>query len=703
MTDSSVLIESGDPDDAENVGAVLGHPALSDYVHPEEQFTVTSTDPVNDEFSLSNGKAFIGYNGGLDTSDGFERRQLMFAVEKTAETGISLDTVSGDNYVYLDAQIGTPDSPQWVVQSSQTPPSEESLLIATIRADDPDTDSTSERLFVQEYHNRAPDTVASSLTHPDDADISVDGSRFIGVGLGDDTLPPSTTRDLVRLDSAQDSELQTILNTPSFTSTVSLQTGTVFTGTQAVEVDIAGGEDGSTYTWSSSDFPTTFRPSDTLTFYTQYSNDSVRTGLFFGVSQRIASGATFNTLGYKFTLDASAEEIILERDPNASPLAWSETESVTDLSAMDGEWFEVEIEWSTDHQFTVTVTRTSTGTVVGSLSVDESTYVPDSTKWHSAGAVFATARATADTAPFIYYDGYDVERLDHVDEDAVDDGYRTVGKNVRPKGPIHTGPHEQAVGEHSAGVHGVVTNSPVSGPTEQRLRQWMIGGLSGSTLRWDTNADTAPYAVRDRTSLDRIPSLTANLSWEYDAFSDVPGWISHDDGGDASWTYEVTGLPRRLQATTDGSNTTNTEYGGVIATPIISPASIGSFRLTFKDVQYSQADFANSGLFGLTTQLPDVDPRTNGDGIIQEFDGQTSLVDGGTQSTVGTSITPDDLSIEYDQDAGEVRILDDGVVQETAAYSVTAAFRPVLAVESASSVSTAETISAGQLIVEELQ
>jgi|APHM01.1.fsa_nt_gi hypothetical protein len=39
MTDQYTLIESGDDDDAENVVSMFGHPALVDYVHPDEQFT----------------------------------------------------------------------------------------------------------------------------------------------------------------------------------------------------------------------------------------------------------------------------------------------------------------------------------------------------------------------------------------------------------------------------------------------------------------------------------------------------------------------------------------------------------------------------------------------------------------------------------------------------------------------------------------
>ena len=47
-----VLIESGDANEAENVDAMFGHPALVDYVHPDEQFEITGSD----------------YNGGTITN-----------------------------------------------------------------------------------------------------------------------------------------------------------------------------------------------------------------------------------------------------------------------------------------------------------------------------------------------------------------------------------------------------------------------------------------------------------------------------------------------------------------------------------------------------------------------------------------------------------------------------------------------------------
>lgn len=150
-----VLIESGDANEAENVDAMFGHPALVDYVHPDEQFTITLTDFQNGTITVSSGKAYIGVEQLL-VSTGEQRNQAMVAIERNEQT-VNLQTTNGINHLFLDANIGTKDSPLWKVFTTDDPPSPESIKVATIEAD-----STDSSISV-ELHNQGPDIVSELL------------------------------------------------------------------------------------------------------------------------------------------------------------------------------------------------------------------------------------------------------------------------------------------------------------------------------------------------------------------------------------------------------------------------------------------------------------------------------------------------------------------------------------------------------------
>lgn len=155
MVDENVLLETGDSDDAENFAAVLGHPALTNYVHPNEQFEVTNLDTSGDppaKLEISSGKAFVGYDGVMVTSTGEERRQLMFAVEKDAETGVEIAAPDQTNYLYIDLNIGA-NSADWTVTTTSIAPNESSLLVAELDISDTDGDDAADTMSVT-YVNR---------------------------------------------------------------------------------------------------------------------------------------------------------------------------------------------------------------------------------------------------------------------------------------------------------------------------------------------------------------------------------------------------------------------------------------------------------------------------------------------------------------------------------------------------------------------
>lgn len=148
-----VLIESGDPDDAENVDAMFGHPDLVDYVHPDETFEFVNLDATAGTFDVTDGKAYHSV-ATLATSGGEDRHQLMVTAYSEGATDLELATVDGINYVWFDPQIGIGDSPTFEVTVAENAPSDEALLIGRLNATDDDGDSVAESLEVEGYNNR---------------------------------------------------------------------------------------------------------------------------------------------------------------------------------------------------------------------------------------------------------------------------------------------------------------------------------------------------------------------------------------------------------------------------------------------------------------------------------------------------------------------------------------------------------------------
>jgi hypothetical protein len=229
MVDRHTLIEPGDPDDAENVDSMFGHPALVDYVHPDEQFVITNLDKNNEEFTISSGKAYISLTQQF-TSDGGERNRLMVACEVPEQT-VGLDDTGQNNYIWLQAQIGQTDSPQWVVTTSQSAPSDDSLLIAELNVENTDADSAPETLEVRKYYNRdGPNLIANSIdtanrddtgTNPDQSGIAVDSPLILNSPLLDSSGSTILDSSGVIQREALEKELTVDGATPATDATVS--------------------------------------------------------------------------------------------------------------------------------------------------------------------------------------------------------------------------------------------------------------------------------------------------------------------------------------------------------------------------------------------------------------------------------------------------------------------------------------------------
>ena len=203
MVDENVLLETGDSDDAENFAAVLGHPALTNYVHPNEQFEITNIDYSGDPpatLEISSGKAFVGYDGMMTTASGEERRQLMFTVEKDAETGVEIAAPDQTNYLYIDLNIGS-NSAVWTVTSNATPPNKSALLVAELDVTDTDGDGAADEIDIT-YTNRGlnfnlpvekdGETLATRQWVSDNTGTAPSFAGLNGYDLGGNTLTDST-------------------------------------------------------------------------------------------------------------------------------------------------------------------------------------------------------------------------------------------------------------------------------------------------------------------------------------------------------------------------------------------------------------------------------------------------------------------------------------------------------------------------------
>jgi sugar lactone lactonase YvrE len=133
-----VYPQQGDPNDAENFAAWLGRPELSDYV--EDGLSITP-DFSNNNFDVSSGKAHIFWNGARQASNqgsSEDRYDLSYYAYIDSVSGISFSDNSGENYVYLNANLDTDDSPSIEVENSSvdttTDPNRDWLKIAEIDA-----------------------------------------------------------------------------------------------------------------------------------------------------------------------------------------------------------------------------------------------------------------------------------------------------------------------------------------------------------------------------------------------------------------------------------------------------------------------------------------------------------------------------------------------------------------------------------------
>ncbi|ELZ84401.1 hypothetical protein C453_12681 [Haloferax elongans ATCC BAA-1513] len=364
-----------------------------------------------------------------------------------------------------------------------------------------------------------------------------------------------------------------------------------------------------------------------------------------------------------------------------------------DISSHLNEWLVARFEWLDTGQVNIRLLVNSDGTELAYREMAD---------FSTMDGLFAIGGFNRDNPSTIYVESPVITNRhvsDHVNEASA--GVVELGGDVvRPQGALDAGPHEAVVSDTTVHGHLRTDNALLSG-ADVSLVEW-DGGYGQRRLEAQADGEGGFYGLR-RPLADRINN---RLLWQYESLSDVPELVTGADVTSAS--FALTGYPRRLQIAHDGSDAGNL---GAFFKPIISPASVGSFRLTFHNVIYSSNDLKNQISIGLS----DIDPTTStvhdsGNALIynRRPDGsggkyEELQLNDGTKTAGGMIVdwsTPHDISFEYDANQSVGRGLVDGELAEELSKELPdKPMHPVIQLVD-SSASTGETLECELITVE---
>jgi len=121
--------QTGDFSDGENFANLMGQTPLLDYVETGMNFQNIDYNALT--FDISSGKAYVSLPDGVTANTGETRTILGYVIETDAVTGLSL-TDNTINYVFVEGNAGTNDSPAFAVNTTDTPPTDDAFKIGEI-------------------------------------------------------------------------------------------------------------------------------------------------------------------------------------------------------------------------------------------------------------------------------------------------------------------------------------------------------------------------------------------------------------------------------------------------------------------------------------------------------------------------------------------------------------------------------------------
>jgi hypothetical protein len=230
-------------------------------------------------------------------------------------------------------------------------------------------------------------------------------------------------------------------------------------------------------------------------------------------------------------------------------------------------------------------------------------------------------------------------------------------------------------------------------------------------MRRELDGQGAAYSHQFDAALGRFSRINANLSWEHETLSDVTNWTASSSGG--NFTQSVVGQPRRVQVGHDGSASSDA-YGGVESSVLVSEKSLGDFRVTFKDVSFTDNADRNSFALGVSDLDSSADILNSGNGIFyyNDVSGNDKLLNVSGGNSTSTFFNPQtdwtvpdkkyDVSLEYT--GSELQLFIDGGsnigAQSFSTPNSAGPFTPRITLLDNGGVSQSEQIEIGQIVVE---
>jgi hypothetical protein len=202
--------------------------------------------------------------------------------------------------------------------------------------------------------------------------------------------------------------------------------------------------------------------------------------------------------------------------------------------------------------------------------------------------------------------------------------------------------------------------------------------------------------------LGRLSRVNANLSWEVVNFSALDNWSAI-----STESASLTGRPRRLALSVGGYF----DIDRIISDVLTTHDSLGAFRITFKDVSYTDADTRYALGIGLRENNTGnfIWESEGGDAAIAYYNKDSNDFFTNTTSNGGTTDLISDIDwgsnhdITIEWDGADARLLIDGVLQSSLSHSESADYRPSIEIDdSEGGGSNDETIEVGEVIVEAL-
>lgn len=157
----NVFYQHGDEPDAANFAQAYGLATLANYIVDGFEFTIDLSIPSLD---VNSGQAVIQRGSMMTASPNIDppetRKRVAHPISVDARTGISLQD-NDLNHVYLDANIGSSDSPKIETNTTGIEPTSESIKIGEVDT----TEDVPEQAISEQWNLVIPD---GTFTYPNE-------------------------------------------------------------------------------------------------------------------------------------------------------------------------------------------------------------------------------------------------------------------------------------------------------------------------------------------------------------------------------------------------------------------------------------------------------------------------------------------------------------------------------------------------------